>query len=125
MAYEIDGFAFTLEAAADLSAKQHHLLAVDSSSQVDSAGVGASVVAIGVLQNKPNAQGIAASIHQTGISKVVAGAAVAAGALVTTNAAGRAITATTGDFVSGTALEAAANDGEVIAVLLGQHHIAL
>lgn len=125
MAYEIDGFAFTLEAAADLSAKQFHFVKANSASQIVAAGVGADDVAIGVLQNKPNALGVAAKIHQTGISKVVVGAAVTAGVLVTTNAAGRGITATTGDFVVGTAVTTGANDGEIISVLLGQHHIAL
>ena len=72
MAFEIDGFAYSLEAAADLSAGQHHLVVANSSAQLALAGAGA--VAVGVLQNKPNAQGVAGSVHQTGISKVVAGA---------------------------------------------------
>ncbi len=124
MAFEIDGFAYALEADGDLSAGQHHILAVpDSAAQVGLAGAGA--VAVGVLQNKPNAAGVAASIHQTGVSKMVVGAAVSIGDLVTSNASGRGITATTGDYVVGVALTAGANDGETISVLLGQNHIAL
>ncbi len=122
MAFEIPGFAFSLEASADLSAAQHHCVDVDSNGRVAVVtGSGDDVAAI--LQNDPNALGNAAALMKTGISKVVAGAAVAAGALVMSNASGRAITATSGQVVFGRALEAAATGGEVIPVLLGETQI--
>ena len=120
MAFEIPGFAFSLEASADLSASQHHFVEVDSNGQVTISNSAGESVA-GVLQNDPELQGEAATIINSGISKVVAGAAVAAGALVQTNASGRAITAASADFVAGRALQAATADGEVISVLLGEN----
>lgn len=49
--------------------------------------------------------------------EVVSGAAVLAGALLTTDSQGRAITATTGDNVNGQALTASGAAGEVITIL--------
>lgn len=122
MAFQTPGFSFSLEASGDLSAAQHHCVDVDSNGQVTVVtGSGDDVAAI--LQNDPNAQGNAAALMNGGISKVVAGAAVAAGALVMSSAAGRAITATSGQVVFGRALEAAGGDGETIPVLLGEHQI--
>lgn len=122
MAFQIPGFSFTLEASADLSAAQHHCVDVDGNGQVAVvSGSGDDVAAI--LQNDPDAQGNAASLMKTGVSKVVAGAAVTVGALVMSNAAGRAITATSGQVVFGRALQAAGGDGETIPVLLGETQI--
>jgi len=81
-------------------------------------GAGAGVVVVGVLQSDPAALGREAAIMANGISKVVAGAAVAAGSQVTPDANGEAVVAATTNFVAGVALEAAANQGELIAVLL-------
>ncbi len=119
MAFQIPGFSFSLDAAGDLSAEQHTFMLCDANGRAAQAGAGVDVV--GALQNDPSALGEAANIMATGISKVVAGAAVAAGAQVMSDSTGRAITATgTGAFVAGVALEAAANADEIIAVLLGQ-----
>lgn len=106
-----------LVAAADLSAKQFLFVKV-------TAGLSVNVVAastdapVGVLQNKPT-QGQTAEIISVGVTKVQAGAAIAAGAEVMANASGQAITAaTTGNRINGIALEAAGGAGELIAVLL-------
>lgn len=121
MAFETPGFAFTREASGDLSASQHHCVELDANGRVTiSNAAGESV--LGILQNDPAALGREAAIMSTGISKVVAGAVVAAGALVQTNASGRVITVASGDYVVGRALEAAGADGEVIPVHLGEHH---
>lgn len=121
MAIEIPGFSMSLEASADLSAFQHHFVEVDSNGQLTiSNSAGESV--FGVLQNDPGAQGVAGSVMKTGVSKVVAGAAIAAGALVQTNASGRAITAASGDFVVGRAIDAVGANGEVVSVALGENH---
>ncbi len=122
MAFETPGFAFSREASGDLSAAQHHCVNIDGNGQVAVvSGSGDDVAAI--LQNDPSAQVNEASLMKTGISKVVAGAAVVVGVLVMSNASGRAITATSGQVVFGRALEAAGGDGETIPVLLGETQI--
>jgi hypothetical protein len=115
MAYEIPGYGFTLVTGADLSTHQYKFVDVNSSGLAVLASAGAD--AHGVVQNKP-ASGRAATVVNRGISKVVAGAAVAAGAQVTGDSSGRAVTATTGNKIHGTALQAAGGAGEIIPVLL-------
>jgi hypothetical protein len=82
----------------------------------------ANDVTIGVSQQRVAAAdvtlGIVADIRLEGISKVVAGAAVAIGAPVTSNASGRAVTATTGQRQAGIALSTAAANGDIIDVAL-------
>lgn len=116
MAFEIPGFKFSLEASGDLSASQFRFVTADANGQAAVAGAG--VPTIGVLQDKPSAAGIAGEIMGDGITKVVAGAAVTAGAQVMSDATGRAVTATTGNHIAGQALETAANAGEIISVFL-------
>jgi hypothetical protein len=122
MALESNLTCVTLEAGGDLSAGQLLFVDVAADGQVDVvASAGAD--AIGVLQNDPAAAGRAASVAVLGVSKVVAGAAVTAGARVQSDASGRAIAAATGDVVLGRALTAASAAGEVIEVLLLSTHI--
>lgn len=87
---------------------------------VNTAGAGQR--AIGVAQEEISAddatRGRVADIRVLGISYVVAGGAITAGALVTSNASGRAVTAAVGNIPAGVALQAAAADGDPIAVLL-------
>jgi len=71
---------------------------------------GATMQAIGLL-----ARG---DVQVDGQAIVTAGAAVAAGAEVTANSAGRAITAVSGDYICGLASTAAAADGDAIEVEL-------
>ena len=70
---------------------------------------------VGIMQNKPQKPGMAATVGFHGISNVVASAAVAAGALVAPTADGRAVT----DAVNGKdqAITAAAVAGELFSVL--------
>lgn len=72
---------------------------------------------IGVLQNKPQQPGAAATVAVWGVSLVTAGGAVNPGDNVTTDAQGRAIKDAAGAGV-GVALTASANAGELISVLL-------
>lgn len=106
----------TFEAGADLSAGQYHFVKLSSGQVVLCSVIGED--AVGVLFDKPAAQGRAGKVAIAGIVKVTAGAAVAQDALVMTNASGRAITATATNVALGTALKAASADGEVIPVLL-------
>lgn len=71
----------------------------------------------GVLQNKPQQVGDAATIGYDGISMVESGAAVALGP-VTIDSTGRVVTSGSGDVVAGLALKAAAGAGELISVAL-------
>lgn len=103
---------------ADLSADQYKIVKL-------SGGVlalaGAAEAGVGVLQNKPKDGGTGGrtgSVMHYGTTRVVSGAAVAEGAPVVANAAGKAITATTGQSSTGIALEAASGADEIIEILL-------
>lgn len=72
---------------------------------------------LGVLQNGPAIQE-AMSIAYAGPSKVVAGGAISANAIITTNASGRAAVVASGQMACGRLLEAAVNDGDVVSALL-------
>ena len=73
---------------------------------------------VGVLQNKPQGAGHAATVGFQGVSKVRAAGAITAGAAVASDATGLA-TATVGAAgAQGIALQSAAGAGELIAVLL-------
>ena len=122
MAYEISNYSVkvTLVAAADLSAKQYHFV------KLDSAGKAAAIAAntdrpIGVLQNAPLA-GQEAEVLVVGGTKLVAGEAVAEGAVISTTSAGKADsiavgTATT-QYILGTALTEVGNDGEIVTAVV-------
>ncbi|MHB0954233.1 MAG: DUF2190 family protein [Allorhizobium sp.] len=71
----------------------------------------------GVCQDEPGSDH-ASCIAIGGISKVVAGAAITAGAKITTDDQGRAVTATTGNSVLGIAIHDAAAAGIIIPVLV-------
>lgn len=117
MAYEVLRLKLgQMKAAADLSLKQFRFMKVTAANTVNLSGLGE--LAIGVLQNKP-VLGESAELAIDGdVSKVVADAAVAAGAAVSSSADGEAKTALITEHVLGVALEAAAGPGVVISVLL-------
>lgn len=102
-------------ATADLRTHQYKL--------ITPAGVlaGAGVFAL-PLQDKPNT-GQNATVGVAGVSKVVYGAAVAVGAKLASDANGKAITATAGQTVIGTARVAGANN-DVGSMYLGLGGIA-
>lgn len=120
MAYQKPGLTESFDSAADLTGKEYFLAVVDSSAQADLAGAGEN--AVGTIQ-----EGKVAGKHSTlmlsGITKVVAGAAVAAGAKVMSNAAGKGITATSTNHVVGVALTAAGAEDEVFAMHIGREGI--
>lgn len=121
MSYEVAGFKLgTLFTAADLSTKQYCGVVVDATGKVALAG--ANVNIIGVLQNKPIA-GALAEIDCDGVTKGIAGAAIAAGDKLMVNATGQFLTLSgaAGTKCVGIALEAAAGASVVIAVKLGQY----
>lgn len=117
MAYEQQGFKHGSEvASADLSGNQYYCVALGASGYA-LAGLGAAVD--GILQDKPGS-GESCSVQVDGISKAVAGAAIAKGDAVACDAAGKLKVAATGEYILGRALQAAGADGEVIAVLMSR-----
>lgn len=109
--------SLTLKAAADLSTKQHFFVKVTAAQSVNLCSA-ITDVAIGVLNNKPDAANKAAEVDVSGTTKVVAGAAIAAGARVAPMASGKAQTAASTQVPRGIALDAAAADGDVIEIFL-------
>jgi hypothetical protein len=116
MATQGYGVDITLNNAASLSGLQFRAAKVDSNGLAALGGAGDFCVGI-TQDNVPT--GEAGGVRISGVSKAVAGAAVAAGAKVTSDANGRIITATAStDNCLGVALSAAAALGEIISVLV-------
>lgn len=88
----------SFEAGGDLSADQFKFVLQDATDkQVDLVGTLGTVQATGVLLNAPSAAGQAATVGVGGVVKVIANAAgVLAGAKVSADAAGLAITSVAG-----------------------------
>lgn len=107
----------TRPAAGDLSAALYKFMKVDSSGNATTCTV-LGELAVGVLQNKPNAAGLAAELQIDGVAKVVAGATIAAGAKVSSKADGTAITSISTYHVQGVAMKGGVA-GDIIEVLLG------
>ena len=103
----------TFEAAADLSAKQYHFVEF-SSGQVNACNA-LTDVPLGVLQNKPSAQGRPAEVLVMGVTKVNSDAALSQGDLIGPSADGQAdarvIGTDTTHYVVGRMLEATSGAG--------------
>lgn len=107
-------------AAADFTASQFLLMNIDSAGKAALAGDAGR--AVGVLQNNPNINQ-AGAIAFAGVTKVVAGAIVAAGADLQSDAAGKAVTfvdpgANVVTWKVGIAMTAAAAADEIIDMLI-------
>lgn len=114
MSFDNNKQSITLEAGADLSAKQYFFVSVAADGQVDPTGDG--VHANGVLQNDPDAAGKAATVTIGGVTQVSCGGTVTAGDNLSSDAAGEAVSSATGDVILGTALESG-TDGSIIAMI--------
>jgi hypothetical protein len=98
--------------------KQYHFVKVTGAHQVGLADADDTGV-IGVVQNKPQVTGGAATVGIRGVSKVVADKAIDAGEKVFVSADGQATDATGGGGLCvGVAVSSVANAGELISVLL-------
>lgn len=106
-----------VEAAADLSGKQYHIMRYSAANNVNQGSLATDSALCGVLQNKPQS-GDHATIGYLGISKIVAGAAITAGDIITTNSSGRAATVASGEIAVGRALVAAGANGDIITSVL-------
>jgi len=102
-----------LVASGDLESDQFKFMVIDSNGEVAKNTTGGAFIA-GVLQNKPSAQGQAASVAYDGVSKVVAGSSVSKGDPVRSDVDGKAVVnagaAAPGYFTRGIALESGAQD---------------
>jgi hypothetical protein len=119
MAYEENLEAISRPAGADLDAagNQYKVVKLNASGAVINFAADTDIP-VGVLQNAPKS-GDPARIAYSGVSKVRVGAAVAAGAQLTTNGSGQAITAVSTKYIIGSALTAGAAAGSVISALIG------
>lgn len=122
MAYEINQYSvkITLPAAADLSTKQYYFVKVNTSGQAALCS-GATDRPIGVLQNTPTS-GQAAEVLVVGGTKIVSSASIDEGALIGTNASGKADGKTPGtdttEYAVGTVILAAGADGELLTAVI-------
>lgn len=107
----------TVEAAADLSGKQYHIIRGAGLNLCNVASDATNSDMLGVLQNKPQS-GEFACVADGGESKVVAGGTVTVYDYVTCNGSGRAATVASGQMAFGQALETSGADGEIITARL-------
>lgn len=112
----------SVQAAGDLSSSQYRAVIIDATGRaalVSTLGGGID----GVLQNAPAAAGRACEVAFDGTTQWMAGGTIAVGADVSVDAAGRCITAATGQQVHGKALYAGVI-GAIIPVKLGSRRPA-
>ncbi len=107
-----------LVAGADLSGSQYRFVKPGATEGKVAAITAATDRPIGVLLDAPSADGKLAEVASFEITEVTAGAAVAYGAEVQTDAQGRAITAVATGYVVGRALQAAGAAGDRFSVAL-------
>ena len=119
MAYELSDsqVVLSIPAGADLSAKQYTFVKISGTGVV--AVAADTDVPIGILLNDP-ASGETAAVAVSGICKLKASAAITAGAVIGTAAAGTAVTRTVGTdttkYILGRAITAAGASGDIITV---------
>lgn len=101
MAWEQNLLCATLPAGADLSAKQFYAVKV-ASGKLALCGAGAQ--GVGVLQDKPNADGVAGNFAFGGVSKIALGGTVTSGQMLASDSAGKFVAAASGDIAMGIAI---------------------
>jgi hypothetical protein len=127
MAYDVPVLDVSKPTTVSLASDQFYFAADDGSGNAV-LNTTQGKACIGVLQNDPIA-GQVATVRVYGISKVVAGAALAPGVLVESDALGRAIAlvdassntttgASTGGFCMGMTLDSSAAAGDLVTVLI-------
>ena len=116
MAFDAVVQTISVPAAADLTGLEMRFMTIGASGQMNKTGAG--LMADGVLEHAAGAAGRSGSLAIHGAPKMIAGAAIAAGALVASDANGKPVTAVSGDQILGKTLMAASAAGDVIPVLL-------
>lgn len=117
---EVPLFKLTREAGADLSALQFYAVKLNSSSQVVAVSA-VTDIPVGILQNDPAASGRAAELMVAGVSEVIAGGALTAGAQVCVDNTGRLVACVHGTdttkYAIGQVLIGCSNAGERATIL--------
>ncbi len=116
MAVEQRIYDLTLQAQEDLSTKQFYWGAGSGEFGVALSGA-ADEDLVGIIQNKPTTTRTASEIRRVGISKMICGGAITVWDKVTSDAAGKGVTASDGERYGAIALEAGVN-GRIISVLM-------
>ena len=116
MAFEGSKLTITLPAASDLSAKQYRFVTVDGDGKLALSGDDGN--AIGVLQNKPEADE-AGVVAITGITKLYIGTtgSLDYGSIVSSQANGEGKIQDSGAYRLGIALEDSTANGDIISIL--------
>lgn len=104
---------YTLKAAVNLSANIYQVMRLSAANACNIASNAVDSDMVGVLQNKPEANE-AATIADSGLSKIMAGGALSVGDPLTCNGSGRAAAVTSGQVAFGRLLEAAGGDGDIV-----------
>ena len=99
-------------------------LGATGAEQCDTAGEVAHAIAVDSSTNKSSRAITVIDLQGGGVAEVTAGAAIAIGDLVATNAEGKAVEATGNARVLGTAKSAAAGDGDIFQMFLGSSGLA-
>ena len=104
-----------------------YLIVVESGATVVISGAAAVIAPMGICQNKPTSTTEPPSVRTIGVSKCVAGAAVAVGDKVTSDVAGKDIksdpAAGVQSGVVGVARTAAAAEDDIFSVKLGPYEV--
>lgn len=108
MAWEIPGQQIPFQAAVDMSDWQFRGVKIDANGQIAKISA-VTDIPLGILQDKPGAQGRAGCVMLDGVSKMVAGANLAKGDRVGIDTTGRAVAYIAGTdttkYAIGTVLE--------------------
>ena len=124
MAYQEALRPVSLPQESSLHGSEHLFVKLNSSGRVEVCGAGDD--SVGVLDvGSVGPQGSACCVSIAGVAKVVAGAAVNAGAVVMADSSGRAVTASgSGVHHLGRCLKGCSNAGELIQVLLISQYLS-
>ena len=116
MAQEIVGHTETFISAADLSANNNRWVKLSAENTVAQATADTDAI-VGVQHDIPYAAvGAQVAVVLSGTPKIMAGAAFSAGAFLTTDGSGRAITAVSTKRFHGVAIQAAAAAGDIVQI---------
>ena len=114
------GHDYSMVSIVDMSNAQYRCVIVQSAATVPLMLIASQTLdpVVGIVQSKPQS-GEAGRVRVSGISKVVAGAAVNGGNALQTNATGYAILSTDSRHAFGRALESVGSGGTFTAVIWG------
>ena len=120
MAVSVPGLVISLEANSDMSADQYKpvKMVVGTVDFRVAVATGEADLVVGVLQNKPSGAGRAATVQVSGVTRMIASAALNAGTQVAPGASGRVVAAGATDMPLGILLDSPGAAGDICSVLL-------